>query len=69
MPNIVTAVGTAIAVNKALNVMTEQNPQNPRNIWFRIFRAVFWLSLSVACLSVAVWIAAGVFQSISIHFQ
>lgn len=53
--------------NKAVNVMTESNCQDEtRNVWFRLFRACFWLSLSSVCVSVAVWAVAYVFSSVVI---
>lgn len=56
MNKIIAAVGAAIAINKGINIMTE-NDGNRRNIWFRIFRAMFWASLSASCALGVLWLA------------
>ncbi len=60
MKQIIAVLGAAIAINKGLNIMTE-NSENKRDLWFRLFRAVFWFSLSSTCVLGVFWLAKQVF--------
>lgn len=51
MKEIIAAVGAALFFLKGINLMTEQSTD--KNIWFRVFRAVFWSGLAVLMASIA----------------
>ena len=60
MREIIVAIGASIAVSKGISAMTKDAGES-LNVWFRIFRAVSWLSMSGVCLLGLVWVAKQVF--------
>lgn len=47
MRKIITAITTAVVINKMVNCMTKNEPGVELNIGFRIFRIVVWITATM----------------------
>lgn len=51
MRKIITAITTAVVINKMVNFMTKNEPGVELNIGFRIFRIAVWITATTGCLA------------------
>lgn len=58
MRKIITAITTAVVINKMVNCMTKNEPGVELNIGFRIFRIVVWITATTGCLALMAWLVA-----------
>ena len=58
MRKIITAITTAVVINKMVSFMTKNEPGVEFNIGFRIFRIVAWITATTGCLALMVWLVA-----------
>jgi hypothetical protein len=55
---LITAITTAVVINKMVNFMTKNEPGVELNIGFRIFRIVVWITATTGCLALMAWLVA-----------
>jgi hypothetical protein len=58
MRKIITAITTAVVINKMVNFMTKNEPGVELNIGFRIFRIAVWITATTGCLALMAWLVA-----------
>lgn len=55
---IITAITTAVVINKMVSFMTKNEPGVELNIGFRIFRIAVWITATTGCLALMAWLVA-----------